>query len=84
MAAAATGGVHYRAIHDRTIHSALDRIGSDLHAQYVLSYRPSSEQASGFHEIKVTVARPEVTVRTRPGYFLAPPAVISPTAPAPR
>jgi VWFA-related protein len=72
MAAAATGGVHYRALRDRTIRTALDRIGSELHAQYVLSYRPSSEQTTGFHEIKVTVARPEVTVRTRPGYFIVP------------
>lgn len=71
MAAAATGGVHYRAIRDRAIRSALDRVGSELHAQYVLSYRPSSEQTAGFHEIKVTVARTEVTVRTRLGYFLA-------------
>ena len=71
MAAAATGGVHYRAIRDQTVRNALDRIGSELHAQYVLSYRPSpSDQTAGFHEIKVTVARPEVTVRTRPGYFL--------------
>ena len=71
LAAAATGGVHYRAIRDRAVRSALDRIGSELHAQYVLSYRPSSEQTAGFHEIKVTVTRPDVTVRTRPGYFLA-------------
>lgn len=70
MAAAATGGVHYRALRDRAVRSALDRIGSELHAQYVLSYRPSSERTAGFHEIKVTVTRPEVTVRTRPGYFL--------------
>jgi VWFA-related protein len=71
MAAAATGGVHYRAIRDRAVRSALDRIGSELHAQYVLSYRPSAaEQTAGFHNIKVTVARPDVTVRTRPGYFL--------------
>jgi VWFA-related protein len=71
LAAAATGGVHYRAIRDSSVHSALDRIGSELHAQYVLSYRPSpAEQTAGFHEVKVTVDRPEVTVRTRPGYFL--------------
>ena len=70
LAAAATGGVHYRAIRDSTIRSALDRIGSELHAQYVLSYRPSSERTAGFHEIKVTVDRPEIVVRTRPGYFV--------------
>jgi VWFA-related protein len=81
MAAAATGGVHYRAIRDREIHSALDRIGSELHAQYVLSYRPASEQTAGFHEIKVTVAKPEVTVRTRPGYFLAAAGTSVPPAP---
>jgi VWFA-related protein len=71
MAAAATGGVHYRAIRDRAVRSALDRIGSEIHAQYVMSYRPSvAEQTAGFHDIKVTVTRPGVTVRTRPGYFL--------------
>ncbi len=83
MAAAATGGVHYRAIRDRAVRSALDRIGSELHAQYVLSYRPLvAEQTAGFHEIKVTVARPDVTVRTRPGYFLA--AASDANAPATR
>jgi hypothetical protein len=48
-----------------------------------LSYRPSSEQTAGFHEIKVTVARPEVTVRTRPGYIVAstPDAANVPPAP---
>jgi VWFA-related protein len=72
IAAAATGGAHYRALRDRTVRSALDRIGSEIHAQYVLSYRPAeAEQKPGFHEIKVTVSRPDVTVRTRPGYFLA-------------
>lgn len=83
IAAAATGGVHYRAIRDSTVHSALDRIGSELHAQYVLSYRPSpAEQTAGFHEVKVTVDRPEVTVRTRPGYFLvAAQDVSAPVAP---
>jgi VWFA-related protein len=81
MAAAATGGVHYRAIRDREIHSALDRIGSELHAQYVLSYRPASEQTAGFHEIKVTLARLKVTVRTRPGYFLAAAGASEPPAP---
>jgi VWFA-related protein len=83
VAAAATGGVHYRAIRDRAVRSALDRIGSELHAQYVLSYRPSAaEQTAGFHDVKVTVARPDVTVRTRPGYFLV--AASDANAPATR
>jgi VWFA-related protein len=72
VAAAATGGVHYRALRDRTVRTALDQIGSELHAQYIVSYA-SSERSAGFHTIKVTVTRPDVTVRTRLGYFVAAP-----------
>jgi VWFA-related protein len=71
VAAPATGGVHYRALRDSTIRSALDRIGGELHAQYILTYVPAAERSAGFHEIKVTVERQGVTVRARPGYFLA-------------
>jgi VWFA-related protein len=71
VAAAATGGVHYRAFRDRTVRTALDQIGSELHAQYIIGYAPSAERTAGFHEIKVTVTRPNVTVRTRLGYFVA-------------
>ena len=80
LAVAATGGVHYSARRDRAVRSALDQIGSELHAQYVVGYVPSAKPADGFHAITVTVARQETTVRTRPGYFLAPPADL--TAPA--
>jgi VWFA-related protein len=73
LAAAATGGVHYRAIRDATIRSALDQIGSELHAQYVIAYTPTSERTAGFHTITVTVARPNTKVRTRPGYFVPEP-----------
>ncbi len=73
VAAAATGGVHYRALRDRTVHTALDQIGNELHAQYIVSYAPTVERSPGFHTIKVTVARPDVTVRTRLGYFVAGP-----------
>jgi VWFA-related protein len=71
VAAAATGGVHYRALRDRTVRTALDQIGSELHAQYIVSYAPTVERSAGFHTIKITVARPDVTVRTRLGYFVA-------------
>jgi VWFA-related protein len=73
VAVAATGGVHYRAFRDDTIRAALDRIGAELYAQYTLSYMPSTDVQPGFREIKVTVSRPDVTVRTRPGYYLAAP-----------
>jgi len=71
VAAASTGGVHYRALRDETIRTAIDRIGGELHAQYVLSYVPSTDPPLGFNEIKVTVSRPNLTLRARPGYFVA-------------
>lgn len=74
VAAAATGGAHYGAVRAETLREALDDIGGELHAQYILSYRPNADRAPGFHSISITVSRPDVSVRTRPGYYVAPPA----------
>ena len=73
LASAATGGMNLATFRDRSIEKALDEIGGELHAQYSLSYRPSGTDPVGYHEIKVQVTRPGVTVRSRPGYYLAPP-----------
>ena len=70
VAAASTGGVHYRAIRDRDIQSALDKIGGELHTQYMISYTPRADGSPGFHKIKVTVVGPNSVVRARPGYFV--------------
>jgi hypothetical protein len=65
--------MHYRALRDKTIPSALDQIGGELHAQYLVTYTPNFHGGlTGFHEIKVTLLRNDVTVRVRPGYFVAP------------
>jgi VWFA-related protein len=69
IAAAATGGADYRASRDSALRNALDRIGGELHAQYVLTYRPNSDRTIGFHRIEVRVSRPDLTVRARPGYY---------------
>ena len=73
VATAATGGIHYRAIHASTVEGAVDKIGGELHAQYIISYRPNAERTPGFHSVTVTVSRPDILVRTRPGYYVAPP-----------
>ena len=72
VASAATGGASINTFRDQTIEKALDAIGGELHAQYTLSYRPPGDEPSGYHEIKVRVARPNVKVRSRPGYYLPP------------
>lgn len=70
-----TGGLYVKSMRDKTIQKALDDIGGELHTQYTISYRPPGDEPSGYHEIKVTVDRPGVQVRTRPGYYIPPPGV---------
>jgi len=76
VAAAATGGAHLSTFKDRSIEKAIDEIGGELHSQYTVSYTPTGSNAPGYHEIRVNVVRNDrknLKVRTRPGYYLAPP-----------
>jgi len=73
IAAAATGGEHVKAWKDRSLERVLDEIGGELHSQYTLTYAPTGTDAEGYHEISVKVDRKALTVRTRPGYYLAGP-----------
>jgi len=76
VAATATGGEHLATFKDRSIERAIDEIGGELHSQYTLSYTPAGSDATGYHEIKVSVLRNDaknLKVRARPGYFLAAP-----------
>ena len=76
LAAAATGGAQLSTFKDRSIEKAIDEIGGELHSQYTLSYTPTDADVTGYHEIKVSVIRNDaknLRIRTRPGYYLAPP-----------
>jgi len=70
VATVATGGMYESTFRDKSIEKAVDEIGGELNAQYTLTYHPNNSDTSGFHEIKVTVDRPGVKVRTRPGYYV--------------
>lgn len=72
LASEATGGLHINVLHERNFQKAIDDIGGELHAQYNIGYRPSGEK-TGYHEIRVEVAKKGVRVRTRPGYYIPPP-----------
>jgi VWFA-related protein len=73
LATAGTGGAHVATFKERTIEKAIDEIGGELHSQYSLSYTPVGTNGPGYHEIKVTVDRKDLKVRSRPGYYLAGP-----------
>jgi VWFA-related protein len=66
-----TGGEQFGFMRQRGLEQAIERLGGDLHSQYMISYNPNNKEAGGFHQISVQVAGvKDVKVRTRPGYFL--------------
>jgi VWFA-related protein len=69
VATVATGGLYQSPVKDSAIETAIDRVGGELHASYLISYRPTTDP-SGYHRIKVTVDKPGLKVRSRPGYYL--------------
>lgn len=73
LATSATGGVHIATFKDESIEKAVSEIGGELHAQYSLSYFPTSVSLTGHHEIEVRVAQRDLKVRSRPGYYVPAP-----------
>lgn len=65
-----TGGREYAFVGEKSLNKAIENISDELHSQYLLSYSPDTKEG-GFHEIKVVVNRPNLEVRTRPGYWVA-------------
>ena len=70
IATVGTGGMHVATLRDRSIEKAIDQIAGELHAQYTVAYRPAGAEPSGYHNIKVAVTKPNVSVRARPGYYI--------------
>lgn len=68
-----TGGSVYSPLDESELNEAFNRISAELSDQYILSYYPDSDTDKGgeFRNITVTVkGRPNVTVRTRKGYYV--------------
>jgi VWFA-related protein len=71
-ASEATGGFFVNTLNDAAVAQAMDKIGGELSCQYTLGFRTSANGTAGYHKIRVQVSPPGDTVRTRPGYYLAP------------
>lgn len=84
--AADTGGLFIH--NENDLPKALRDIASDTSSYYVLGYRPPLSRDGKFHSIRVTVTRPQLTVRARRGYLAsadgASPAAAPPTTPPPQ
>lgn len=66
---ASTGGtvVPFRANED--LGSVFKRVLESFRSTYVLHFIPTGVEAGGFHELRVTVKRPNTTATARRGYF---------------
>lgn len=69
-----TGGTEYGFHSQRTLEEAVQRLGEQLHSNYMISYTPNNRTEFGFHKIEVDVPdRHDVKrVQTRPGYWIGP------------
>ena len=68
-----TGGTEYSFYKQKGLEEAIQKIGEELHSQYLISYNPNDKEEGGFHTIAVSVTgRSDVAkIVTRPGYWLA-------------
>lgn len=66
-----SGGRQYTFMDQKALDRAVSDFGAELHSQYLLTYVPNNQQEPGFHNIVVQVARPDLKIRTRDGYYLA-------------
>ena len=68
----ATGGRELAFVKKAALETTIQRIGEEVHRQYVISFQPkaASDDAGAFHSIRVSVKeRPELRVTTRTGYW---------------
>jgi len=63
-----TGGATFPFTRQKALEEAIEKLGAELHTQYVLSFAP--EAATGYHTLEVRLARSgEFLIRARPGYW---------------
>ena len=68
----ATGGMNYPFLRERGVEKAIEDLGVDVHAQYILSF-PQPPGAEGMHRIDVSLPnRSDVRIRSRRAYWAEP------------
>lgn len=68
--AEATGGVYVKAERVENLEGIYEKIASDLRTLYSLGYYPSNPSRDGtWRKIRVKVDKPDVSVRSRKGYY---------------
>ncbi len=66
-----TGGVTFPFARQRALEEAIEKLGAELHSQYVISFSPSVTHEPGYHRLEVHAGGGALQVRARPGYWSA-------------
>lgn len=66
-----TGAREFPFYTQKGLEEAIDKIGQDLHSQYILTYVPDNRNEAGYHTIRVTVDRADLKVISREGWWTA-------------
>lgn len=69
--ATGTGGATFAFNGLSGLEEAIQKLGTDLHSQYLLSFTPDDSTA-GYHRLEVRVGSGDRVVRARPGYWSTP------------
>ena len=66
-----SGGIYYKASKVEDLNGVYDQVINDLGKVYSLGFKPTDEKRDGsWHTVKVQILnRPDLTARTRPGYY---------------
>jgi VWFA-related protein len=68
--ASLTGGDSWDVVRKRGFEAALQRIGEDLHHQYLVTFPMSRVQPGSYHKLRIEIRdRPQLVTRTRTGYY---------------
>ncbi|MCU1257205.1 MAG: hypothetical protein JWO80_90, partial [Bryobacterales bacterium] len=66
-----TGGATLPFLRQKGLENAIEKLGAELHTQYVLSFAPDAS-APGYHDLEVRLVRGgDFHIRARPGYWFA-------------
>jgi VWFA-related protein len=68
--ARSTGGQEFYFLRQKGMEEAVQRIGTEIHSHYMISYKPNNQADGGYHTISVSIDRSNLICKTRPGYWL--------------
>jgi VWFA-related protein len=66
-----TGGQQFTFSRSKGLTDAVQQISTEIHSQYLITYKPNNLAEPGLHTIEVAVEGGKYNVRTRPGYWTA-------------